>query len=716
MNSTAIANDSQTFDGRPVSTVPGLLPHHLAELRRSGLSDATIKAAGIRSETKPERIAALLDCRKFPAKCAPAIVFQFRDAEGRNGYARCKPDHPRQSGGKPVKYESPRGRPNEIYLPPGVAELLPQQGGELLLTEGEKKSLAATQEGFPCIGLVGVYGWKESKSENLLPALERVNWQGRQVRIVFDSDTVTNPNVLDAESRLAAHLKRRGAIVRTVRLPSGPPDDNGHPTKMGLDDFLVAHRPVAFRKLLDEAGEPEPVAAVELKEAASKLDPATEAAATLKVDELGGLPVLRFWRGTFWRWRSGRYNELDADEVRGAVVRSLNQNYHHLTQSVTGNVFDQLRAQAMLSGRTEPPAWLDTSPAPWPAEEILAAKNGLVHLPSLVSGGTDYFHAATPKFFTTSALDYEFSAEAPEPTNWLAFLLQLWPDDPESIATLQEWFGYVLTPDTRQQKILLLIGPRRSGKGTVARVLRALVGPENCAGPTLAGLATNFGLWPLLGKSVAIVNDARLSGRSDQAVVVERLLSVSGEDAQTVDRKNLPPVTAKIPARLMVVSNELPRLADSAGALAGRMIVMALTRSFYGREDTTITDRLLGELPGILLWAIAGWVRLRARGHFAQPDSGRELAGELADLGSPVAVFLREKCVTGPACTATAAGLFDAWREWCEANGRREPGTTQTFGRDLRAAVPGLADKQSRDGDRRFRSYQGIGLALDSGR
>ena len=40
------------------------------------------------------------------------------------------------------------------------------------------------------------------------------------------------------------------------------------------------------------------------------------------------------------------------------------------------------------------------------------------------------------------------------------------------------------------QKILLLVGPTRAGKGVIARVLGALVGRGNVAGPTLASLGT----------------------------------------------------------------------------------------------------------------------------------------------------------------------------------------------------------------------------------
>ncbi len=83
-------------------------------------------------------------------------------------------------------------------------------------------------------------------------------------------------------------------------------------------------------------------------------------------------------------------------------------------------------------------------------------------------------------------------------------------------------------------------------------------------------------------KTVAIISDARLSGRSDQAIITERLLSISGEDAQTVDRKMLEPVTTKLLTRFTIISNELPRLEDASGALSGRMLVLQLAKSFYG--------------------------------------------------------------------------------------------------------------------------------------
>src|SRR6185295_6549551 len=94
--------------------------------------------------------------------------------------------------------------------------------------------------------------------------------------------------------------------------------------------------------------------------------------------------------------------------------------------------------------------------------------------------------------------------------------------------------------------------------------------------------------------------------------------------------------TAPLQARFVVLSNDLPALLDQSGALAGRFILLRLVNSFLGREDLDLTPRLLEELPGILLWSLDGLVALRERGHFAQPQSARELVEQLELLASPI--------------------------------------------------------------------------------
>jgi putative DNA primase/helicase len=355
---------------------------------------------------------------------------------------------------------------------------------------------------------------------------------------------------------------------------------------------------------------------------------------------------------------------------------------------------------AHLPNDIEPPAWLDEA-VDLPPNELIPCVNGLLYLPDRRLLRHD------PTYFSTSTLPVAYDPNAPAPTTWLSFLESLWPDDPESIACLQEVFGYLLTMDTRQQKILALVGPRRSGKGTIARVVTGLLGPENVVAPTLLSLGQRFGLAPLIGKPLTIIADARLSSRSDPAGVLEALLNISGEDTVTIDRKHREPWTGKLPTRIWILSNELPRLNDSSRSLVGRFVLLVLRRSFYGEEDTELTEKLLAERAGILNWSLDGLARLNERGYFAVPSSSEEAIRQLEDLSSPVGAFVRDRCTVGPEQEVLVDELYEAWRSWCDDQGRDHPGTKATFGRDLHAAVPGVTTKGRRPDNR----YVGIGLA-----
>jgi putative DNA primase/helicase len=409
-----------------------------------------------------------------------------------------------------------------------------------------------------------------------------------------------------------------------------------------------------------------------------------------------GHPTLHHHRGAFYAWNDAAYREISRDDVRGKLYAFLDRcttgtgtgGKVKPNTALVNNVLDALTARAQLDTTISAPAWLDGGSST-PPEEIIACSNGLLHLPTL------QLLPLTPSFYTHNAIDFGFDVEAPAPVRWLKFLDELWPADVEAIATLQEIFGYCLTSDTSQQKAFLIVGPPRSGKGTIARALERLVGIDNKVNPTLAELGRNFGIAPLIGKRVAIVSDARLGQGVGQHIIAERLLSITGEDAITVDRKYLSAWTGRLQVRFLILSNELPRFTDASGALARRFILLKLTNSFYGKEDRGLLNRLLRELPAILNWAIDGWRRLNGRGYFEMPKSSADAVEQLEDLGSPVGAFVRERCVVAPGRTVEVAMLFAMWSDWCEMQ-NRNPGTEAQFGKDLHAAVPGIKVMQPR--------------------
>src|SRR5262249_11395327 len=159
-------------------------------------------------------------------------------------YSRVRIDNPGPDG---KRYRSPRGQGNHLYVPPILDDAaLTDTSRPMYVTEGELKSLKASQEGLACVALPGVWSWKTKIHGASLPIadLDRVTWKGRTVIVVFDSDLAEKPAVAWAEHQLCQELRRRDAMVYVLRLPDGPRGQ-----KMGLDDYLVAYGIEAFRRL-----------------------------------------------------------------------------------------------------------------------------------------------------------------------------------------------------------------------------------------------------------------------------------------------------------------------------------------------------------------------------------------------------------------------------------------------------------------------------------
>lgn len=211
---------------------------HLADLSERGLSTRTIRDNSF--ESVPD-----------------GILIPYRELTGEiNCASRIRlipPWDDKRGEGKKQKYRQPRGSAVRAYFPKGAIEAINTPRATLCITEGEFKSVKATQEGFPCIGLGGIWNWKvgkkDSNTDKLIPDLAAIDWEERTVYIVFDWDPKlgTRLTVLDAAKRLKSLLEKAGATVHIVKLPPGP-----NRTKNAVDDLLVRVGPDTLKELLDD--------------------------------------------------------------------------------------------------------------------------------------------------------------------------------------------------------------------------------------------------------------------------------------------------------------------------------------------------------------------------------------------------------------------------------------------------------------------------------
>lgn len=143
-----------------------------------------------------------------------------------------------QAEEKPKRYTNEPEAGVAAYFPKVVDwfDIAGDPGQPIIITEGELKAAKATIEGFPTIGLGGVFNFRSVRNGiPFLPELEEIDWVKRYVYICFDSDYRTNANICIALNQLAEELHERGAVPMVLSLPDVVDDG-----KTGLDDLLVS--------------------------------------------------------------------------------------------------------------------------------------------------------------------------------------------------------------------------------------------------------------------------------------------------------------------------------------------------------------------------------------------------------------------------------------------------------------------------------------------
>jgi putative DNA primase/helicase len=198
----------------------------------------------------------------------------------------------------------------------------------------------------------------------------------------------------------------------------------------------------------------------------------------------------------------------------------------------------------------------------------------------------------------------------------------------------------------------------------------------------------------LIGKRLAVVGDAKIGRDSDPVAIAEHILGITGEDSVTVPRKNLPDWIGRLTVKLLVLCTEVPKMTDDSAGIASRFVILRLTQSFLGKEDTGLTDLLMEELPGIALWALGGWHAIfgeKGDKKIPQPGSAMGHVGDFNDLSSDIKQYLDERCDFDTGYRIPRIELYKDYCSWREAQGRPRVNSA-VFGRKLRTAFPGLGD------------------------
>lgn len=421
-----------------------------------------------------------------------------------------------------------------------------------------------------------------------------------------------------------------------------------------------------------------------------------------------------YWNGMWFVWGGKHYETATPDSLRDWLYGLLGDAQYQGANGALrwkpnprklNEVIDAARGLVRLPEGVGASGWIDGR-----KEQVIPCANGLLRV-------TDRMLLEhTPEHFSIMSLPYSYDATAVCP-RWMQFLGEVFGEDVESVALLQQWFGYVLSGRSDLQKMVMWLGPMRGGKGTVARLLKRLVGERAYAGVNVADLRNGFALQPLIDKSLVVFPDERQVGAPDGKKLVQFVLQATGEDDVTVSRKYKDAWSGRLPMRLMYFGKELPVLPDSSGAVQNRILTIETVASFAGREDRGLDGDLAAELPGILNWALDGLETLQECGEFVQPESGRAAAQDVDDFSNHVRRYLMSgRCRFADDARTECTQLWHDFEAWCLRNGIESNANAVWFGRQLRPAVrnlaPGIKFERKRNEAELDRPYYYTGIAL----
>ncbi len=570
----------------------------------------------------------------------------------------------------------------------------------IIIVEGASDVLAAMDLGFISVG--------RPSAEGGLAILSKMPFQGREVWIIGENDAGAGRDGM--EKAFAAISQLTDKIIKAL-----PPE--------GIKDLRTWLQYGLTQNALIEY-------MAEYGDSSNKLDPNIfNSDDPIEIGErflkekftVDGCPILRKYKGQWVTWNGHAYKETPLDIVRGEVYEYI-KGKKFIKLGVKGDI--QISPYKAGRGRVsdildvlnmdcpieeDPPIWMDDKDHPDPSKLIIF-QNGILNLNEYMDGKI-ILHDPDPNLFAFHVFPYNYD-ENLESELMPEFCKNIFETDQERTRLLQQWFGYNTIPDMSRDKIMLFTGVPRSGKSTLLDTMGHMLGRDQCVSIDFRDLISPFGREPMMGKLAALLGDVKSPRPNDAESALEMILRISGGDPIGVNRKCIRQLSqVYLTTRFTMAMNSLPVFTDHARAFQARLAVISFDKSYVGKEDITLRQRLIQEASEgkLINFALRGLKDLQEHGKFIVPESSIPILKSITRISSPVIIFVDECCNIGSDQCVDKSMIYEAWQHWCVETGRKA-GVQEQFGRWLTSTVPAIISERLRKEGRRVYMYKGIGL------
>ncbi|QIF02896.1 DNA primase family protein [Roseimicrobium sp. ORNL1] len=297
-----------------------------------------------------------------------------------------------------------------------------------------------------------------------------------------------------------------------------------------------------------------------------------------------------------------------------------------------------------------------------PPMGVLHVKNGMLDLNSSPPTLRDFAHT----FYSTYQIPFTYDDTARCP-DFLDKLVRPAMSD-EDVKMLQLFCGQFLLGRNIFQNFLVFSGPGGSGKGTIERIIRAVIGQRNIKPLRTSLLGERFELDDLGKASLLIgadVDDRFLFERG--ANVIKALV---GGDELASEKKGGAKSVVVGEVNILILTNSDLQLRvkgdNEASAWERRMHIIEFTRRAAKQIRDFDRVLLLQEGSGILNWMIDGAMEILSMSEFPVTDEQKERVTRILRASDSLRIFVDTRVRPQDDARITVEELLDAYESFCD--------------------------------------------------
>ena len=397
------------------------------------------------------------------------------------------------------------------------------------------------------------------------------------------------------------------------------------------------------------------------------------------------------WDGRRWSQEGG---ELEAMRIAHKVILSMRGEIAALKESTQeGDAslerrLEAFRKFAVNSGNTPRVSGMLSQARPYCCTDFssldqhrlrLSVRNGTLHF-TRTGEASLRPHERSERITRLAEAEWHESAECPR---FARFLSEIQPDA-ELRDFLQRWFGYCLTGEVSEQKMVFFHGTGSNGKSTLLNVIAQVFG-DYATGMPFGSLVRN----DYRRGSEATPEFARLPGcRLVRAAEPERGVVLA--EAMVKDITGAEPMMVRYLQReffcfepsfkMVICTNHRPVVRGQDLGIWRRLVLVPFSQSIdEASRDPDLGKALSEERDGILRWLVEGacaWLRDGLR----IPETVCRATEEYRGDSDPIGRFLAEETFRDPEAETIFPVLYDRYVPWC-LNAVEEPVSKNKFGR-----------------------------------